>query len=163
MLALIILTGLLTGASSSDSVVNASTGGDGDYPHRHHGVKPLPRFKPKTETALDEAMILIEEVSTENRVTENKKIIKASLAIINDVEVAETYKEPLASIKKRIVNFSRHAAKHEGLMETSSSIAQDIDNLVGKMQSRHKRQKKEEEQIAIWLSNMISTQFQQLE
>ena len=159
MIALYLATGVIARAGA---IFNPALGGDGDLV-RHRGVKPLPRFRPKAETELDEAMILIEEVSTENRVTENKKIIKSTLAMVKAIDIAEIYKEPLAIIQKKIAKFSRHAAKHEGLMETSSAIAQDIDNLVATMQAKRKRQKQEEEYVAQWLANMINTKFQQLE
>ena len=142
--------------------VSAIGQGDGDFV-KHRGVKPLPRFRDKAEIKLDEAMILIDDVSTENRVTENKRIIRDALAIVKTIDIDEVYKKPLADIQKKITKFSRNAAKHEGLSETSNAISNQIDELVKAMQARRKRQKKEEEHIILWLSDMTNRQFQQLE
>ena len=130
-------------------------GGDGDYP-RHRGVKPIVRIRPKAERELDDVLELVETVSDANRVSENKKTIKAAIASIQKIEAPEPYAPAIQAIQKALVKVSRKTAKHEGLQAATATIAGDLDALIAKMQRRRKRQMREEEEVVIWVLNTIN-------
>lgn len=115
---------------------------------------------PQDELDLDKALLLLEGISTGQRVKENKAQIKEALAFIKGIQTFEVYAPELTAIQKALVKLSRHSAKHEGLAASVSAIAKQIDDLITAMQARRKRQKREEEQVIAWLSNTTSNPFQ---
>lgn len=131
--------------------------GDGDYP-RHKGVRPLPRFRPKIENDLEDVLALVETITPDTRVSENKKTAKAALAVIAQIEPAD-YTTPIANIQKAITKVSKNAAKHEGLKAAVDSIIKEVDAVIADMQATQKRKvkrRREEEAIVSWLLSTIS-------
>ena len=85
------------------------------------------------------------------------------MSIVKSIETMEVYKPALEKITKALIKVSRKTAKHEGIEASAAIIAKEIDDLVTAIQARRKRQRKEEEILILWLSNLVNSPFMQLE
>ena len=114
-------------------------------------MRPLPYIRPKIERDLDDVIELIDEVSEERRVSENKETIRATIAAIKAIEMPKAYQSEMAGIKTALTKALRHAAKHEGIKTATEKVSVDLNAIVAALEKRRKQQRREEEEFIIWL------------